>query len=70
MSVIYTKTLETVDYFETIIIETKMEAGYEVKQELKFSDGRSVIINLKESKEAANSVTSSTDSINQYSSEI
>lgn len=70
MSVIYTKTLETAAYYETITIETKMETGYEVKQELKFSDGRSVIINLYESKAVANSVTSSTNNINSLSSEI
>lgn len=70
MSVTYTKTLETAAYCETITIETKMEAGYEVKQELRFSDGRSVIINLQESKGTVNPVTSSTSNTNQYSSEI
>lgn len=66
MSVTYTKTLETADYYETITIETKMVAGYEVKQELRFNDGRSVIINLQESKGAENFVTSSTNNTGQY----
>lgn len=72
MSVTYTKTLETAEYYETITIETKMEVGNEIKQELRFIDGRLVIINLHESKEAANSTTSvsSTKNKTQYSSEI
>lgn len=65
MSVTYTKTLETAEYYETITIETKTEAGYEVRQELRFSDGRSVIINLQDLKGAATSKNT-----RQYSSEI